>query len=91
MVAFGNNQRLETNSWQLETARAVSAPFDWKPNVWYRLKLLVENTSAGKTRIRGKAWPVGEPEPDRWLIDRVDPILNKQGLPSIFADAQLEV
>jgi hypothetical protein len=33
----------------------------------------------------------GEPEPDRWLIDRVEPILNKQGLPTIFADAQLEV
>jgi hypothetical protein len=27
LVAFGNNQRLELNSWQPETARAVSAPF----------------------------------------------------------------
>ncbi len=91
LVAFGNNQRLEMNSWQPEIARAVSAPFAWKPNTWYRLKLRVENTSDGKTRIRGKAWPTGEPEPDSWLIDRVDPIPNKQGSPGLFADAQFGV
>lgn len=88
LVAFGNSQRLEMNSWQPETARAAAAPFAWKPNTWYRLKLRVENTADGKTRIRGKAWPVGEPEPEPWPIDRVDPIPNKQGSPGIFADAQ---
>ena len=91
LVAFGNNQRLEMNSWQPETARAVSAPFALKPDTWYRLKLRVENASDGKTRIRGKAWPAGEPEPDGWLIDRVDPIPNKQGSPGLFADAQFGV
>ncbi len=91
LVAFGNNQRLEMNSWQPETARAVSAPFAWKPNTWYRLKLRVENTSDGKTRIRGKAWPTGDPEPGGWVIDRVDPIPNKQGSPGLFADAQFGV
>src|SRR6185436_15131476 len=88
LVAFGNNQRLEMNSWQPETARAVSAPFAWKPDVWYRLKLRVANTPDGKTRIRGKAWPAAEPEPAAWPIDRIDPIPNKQGSPGIFADAQ---
>lgn len=91
LVAFGNNQRLEMNSWQPETVRAVSAPFTWKPDTWYRLKLRVENTSEGKTRIRGKAWLAKEPEPDGWLIDRVDPIPNKQGSPGLFADAQFGV
>ena len=76
------------NSWQPETTRAVSAPFACKPNTWYRLKLRVENTADGKTRIRGKGWPAAEPEPDRWPIDRVDPIPNRQGSPGIFADAQ---
>jgi outer membrane protein assembly factor BamB len=88
LVAFGNNQRLEMNSWQPETARAASAPYAWKPNTWYRLKLRVENTADGKTRIRGKAWPTADPEPQAWLIDRVDPIPNRQGSPGIFADAQ---
>jgi outer membrane protein assembly factor BamB len=88
LVAFGNNQRLEMNSWQPEVARAVSAPFVWKPDTWYRLKLRVENNADGKTRIRGKAWLAAEPEPAEWPIDRVDPIPNRQGSPGIFADAQ---
>jgi len=88
LVAFGNNQRLEMNPWQPETARAVSVPFDWKPDTWYRLKLRVDNATDGKTRIRGKAWPVGQPEPAEWLIDRVDPIPNRQGSPGLFVDAQ---
>jgi len=91
LVAFGNNQRLEMNSWQPETARAVSAPFAWKPDTWYRLKLRVDNSSDGTTRIRGKAWSAAEPEPDGWLIDRTDPIPNKQGSPGLFADAQFGV
>jgi outer membrane protein assembly factor BamB len=91
LVAFGNNQRLEMNSWQPEIARAVSASFPLKPDTWYRLKLRVDNNSDGKTRIRGKAWPAAEAEPDGWLIDRVDPIPNKQGSPGLFADAQFGV
>jgi hypothetical protein len=91
LVAFGNNQRLEMNSWQPEVARAVSTPFAWKPDTWYRLKLRVENTADGKTRIRGKAWPAADPEPAEWPIDRVDPIPNRQGSPGIFTDAQFGV
>ena len=79
------------NSWQPEVARAVSATFAWKPGTWYRLKLRVDNTTDGKTRIRGKAWPAAEPEPEAWPIDRIDPIPNKQGSPGIFADAQFGV
>ncbi|HTQ55261.1 MAG TPA: PQQ-binding-like beta-propeller repeat protein [Bryobacteraceae bacterium] len=91
LVAFGNNQRLEMNSWQPEVARRVSAPFELKPDTWYRLKLRVENTPDGKTRVRGKAWAVSDPEPEAWLIDRTDPIPNKQGSPGLFADAQFGV
>src|SRR5947207_191753 len=81
LFAFGNNQRLEMNSWQPEVTRAVSTPYAWKPNTWYHLKLRVDNQSNGKTRIRGKAWVTGETEPEAWPIDRVDPIPNKQGSP----------
>ena len=91
LVAFGSNQRLEMNSWQPEVARVVSVPHEWKPDTWYRLKLRVENQPDGKTRIRGKGWPATEPEPDGWLIDRIDPIPNKQGSPGLFADAQFGV
>jgi hypothetical protein len=91
LFAFGNNQRLEMNSWQPEVTRAASAPFEWKPDTWYRLKLRVENQPDGKTRIQGKAWPAAEPEPAAWLIDKIDPIPNKQGSPGIFTDAQFGV
>jgi outer membrane protein assembly factor BamB len=88
LVAFGNANKLELNSWQPETTRVASAKASWKANTWYRLKLRAENTADGKTRIRGKAWPAAEPEPDGWMIDREDPIPNRQGSPGIFADAQ---
>src|SRR5205085_3431705 len=91
LFAFGNNGRLEMNAWQPEVARVASAPFEWKPNVWYRLKLRVENMADGKTRIRGKAWPAADPEPAQWPIDKVDSIPNRQGSPGIFADAQFGV
>jgi hypothetical protein len=91
LFAFGNNQRLEMNSWQPEVQRAASAPFTFKPDTWYRLKLRVENLADGKTRIRGKAWPVAETEPQQWLIDHTDPIPNREGSPGIFADAQFGV
>lgn len=91
LFAFGNNGRLEMNAWQPETARVASAPFEWKPNVWYRLKLRVENMADGKTRIRGKAWPAADAEPAQWPIDKIDPIPNRQGSPGIFSDAQFGV
>jgi len=91
LIAFGNNQRVEMNSWEPEVARRVSAPFELKPDTWYHLKLRVENTADGKSRIRGKAWPTGATEPDTWLIDRTDPIPNKEGSPGLFADAQFGV
>jgi outer membrane protein assembly factor BamB len=91
LVAFGNNQRLEMNSWQPEVQRVAAAPFAWKPNVWYHLKLRVQNQDDGKTHVQGKAWPTGEPEPSAWLIDKVDSMPNRQGSPGIFGDAQFGV
>jgi outer membrane protein assembly factor BamB len=91
LVLFGNHQRLELESWQPETARTVKVPFAWKADTWYRLKLEVQNMPDGKTRVRGKAWPVGESEPGSWLIERVDTIPNRNGSPGIYADAPFEI
>ena len=87
LVLFGNAQRMELFSWQPETARTVTAPFAWKPDTWYRMKLRVENMDGGKTRVRGKAWPRDAAEPQAWLIDRTDPIGNREGSPGLFGDA----
>ena len=91
LILFGNHQRLELEAWQPETTRTVAVPFAWKADAWYHLKLQVENLPDGKTRIRGKAWAVGEAEPAAWLIEKIDPIANRQGSPGIYSDAPFEV
>jgi hypothetical protein len=91
LALFGNSQRIELQSWQVEATRTVKKPFAWKPDTWYRLKLRVENLPGGKVRALGKAWPASEPEPAEWLIERIDPIGNRRGSPGIYADAPSEI
>jgi len=87
LALYGNEQKLKIEPWEPEIQRTVSVPFEWKPDAWYRLKLRVENMPDGKVRARGKAWAVGQPEPAVWMIEKIDPIGNKEGAPGIFAAA----
>ncbi len=91
LTLYGNSQTLHIEPWQPETKRTESKPFAWKPDTWYRLKLQVENLPDGKTRARGKAWLASEPEPAAWMIERIDPIPNRQGAPGIFGNALAEI
>jgi outer membrane protein assembly factor BamB len=91
LTLFGNAQKLELQSWQPETERTVSKAFPWKANTWYRMKLRVENAPDGKVLARGKVWPVSEPEPAAWTIEKTDPQGNRQGSPGIYADAPFEI
>jgi outer membrane protein assembly factor BamB len=86
LVLFGNVQKIELRSWQIEPKRSVSKPFAWKANTWYRLKLEVQNLPGGKTRARGKAWPASDEEPAEWTIEWTDPIGNRHGSAGVFAD-----
>ena len=88
LVLYGNSQRLKLEPWEPETARTVTVPLAWKPDTWYRLKLRVENMANGQVRARGKAWPVGEAEPEAWQIDKTDAIGNREGAPGFFVNAQ---
>ena len=91
LTLYGNSQMLHLEPWQPETARTKTIPFAWKPDAWYRLKLEVANLPDGKTRARGKAWPAGEPEPAAWMIERIDPIPNRQGAPGVFGNGLAEL
>lgn len=91
LVLYGNAQKLHLEPWQPEVARTVTVPFEWKKDAWYRMKLRVENLPDGQVRARGKVWPAGSPEPEAWLIERVDPIGNHQGSPGVFGNALAEV
>jgi outer membrane protein assembly factor BamB len=88
---YGNTQMLMLEPWQPEIKRTKSVAFAWKPDTWYRLKLEVQNLPDGKTRARGKAWPANEPEPSAWMIERIDPIPNRQGAPGIFGNGLAEL
>ena len=88
LVLYGGAQKLKLEPWEPETERTVTVPFAWKPNSWYHLKLRVENTADRKVRVRGKAWPKGDAEPEAWAIDKTDPIGNHMGAPGVFAAAQ---
>ena len=88
LVLYGTTQKLKLEPWEPEIERSVTLDYDWEPDTWYRLKLRVQNLPDGQVRAQGKAWPVGEAEPDAWLIDRVDPIGSRQGSPGLFLDAQ---
>lgn len=91
LTLYGNSQMLHIEPWQPEIKRTVSVPFAWKPDTWYRMKLEVQNLPDGKTRARGKVWPVGEAEPAAWMIERIDPIPNRQGAPGIFGNGLSEI
>ena len=91
LTLYGNSQTLHIEPWQPEITRTNAVPFAWKPDTWYRLKLQVENLPDGTTRARGKAWAVGEPEPAAWMIERIDPIPNRQGAPGIFGNGLAEL
>jgi outer membrane protein assembly factor BamB len=91
LVLYGNSQMLHLEPWQPETKRTVAIPFAWKPDTWYRMKLQVENLPDGKTRARGKVWLASETEPTAWMIERIDPIPNRQGAPGLFGSALAEL
>jgi outer membrane protein assembly factor BamB len=91
LVLYGNSQMLHLEPWQPETARTVKLPFSWKPDTWYRMKLQVENLPDGKVRARGKVWAASEAEPAAWMLERIDPIPNRQGAPGIFGSALAEL
>jgi outer membrane protein assembly factor BamB len=87
LVLFGNGQKIELQPWQANPAMTVSAPFQWKPEIWYHVKLRVENLKDGTTRVQGKAWPKDEQEPTAWTVEKLDKIGHKHGAPGIYADS----
>jgi hypothetical protein len=91
LTLFGNNQKLELQTWQPDVSRTAVKSYPIKGDTWYRLKLRVEPAADGKVLARGKAWKKDEPEPAGWMIERVDPTPNMNGAPGIYADAPNEV
>lgn len=90
LILYGNAQQLKIEPWEPEIQRTAMVPFEWKQDKWYHLKLRVENQKNG-VHVYGKVWPTGDPEPEKWTIEKVDPIGNREGAPGVFADAEFGV
>lgn len=87
LILFGNNQRIELHPWQTARAMTVAAPFAWKADTWYRLKLRVQNQPDGTARVQGKVWPREAAEPAVWNVEKIDRIPHREGSPALYADA----
>jgi outer membrane protein assembly factor BamB len=84
---MGQHQDLQVRSWtsQLERfSRTVKTP--WKPDTWYTIKLRA-STSGGKAVLKGKVWPRGEKEPEKWTLEGTDEVGNLVGSPGLFGNA----
>lgn len=59
-------------------------PFEWKQDVWYRMKMRVDRKGEGGL-VRGKVWPRSEPEPAAWTVEMEDPLPTLNGSPGLAA------
>ncbi len=78
----GNYQEIEISS-NMERIKE-SAPFKWRPNVWYRMKTRVDGQPDGSNIIRAKVWERDQPEPDDWTIEVVHKNGHPEGSPGIY-------
>lgn len=86
LMLAGNRQELRLLSWDVVPRVDKSIPWEWKGDTWYRLKLTTVN-QGDKVLVRGKAWEVGKPEPEKWTVEFLDPVPNTQGAPTIYGYA----
>jgi outer membrane protein assembly factor BamB len=83
LFMIGNDQELRLGTWDAQKRIEKKLPFPWKEKTWYRLKITA-SVVAGKGIVKGKVWPRGEPEPEKWTLEIEDPVPNKRGAPLIY-------
>ena len=90
MDLMGAHQKIQLRSWASDLRVEKSVPFPWDPNVWYTMKFRVDQQGE-KALVRGKVWKKGEPEPQEWTIETVDPHPIRQGSPGIYGFSQVDI
>ncbi|MFP6753060.1 MAG: serine/threonine protein kinase, partial [Pirellulaceae bacterium] len=66
---------------------AETIDFDWKPDVWYRVKFQA-SVQDGVAVLKGKVWPREDDEPTTWVLEATDQAPNLQGSPGLFGNAK---
>jgi len=85
----GNYNEISVQSWPAHQRLGANAKFVTEPDVWYTMKLDVD-VDGGQAVVRGKVWKKGEPEPEKWNMEAVDPHPNLSGSPGLFVYAQTD-
>jgi outer membrane protein assembly factor BamB len=67
-----------------------SVPFPWDPDVWYTMKLRVDQ-QGDKALVRGKVWKRGEPEPAEWTVTAEDPHPVRSGSPGLYGFSPVDI
>jgi outer membrane protein assembly factor BamB len=86
LMFFGNNRLLRLVSWDALPRIEKNMPWDFKPGVWFRMKLTIE-VLGEKALVRGKVWEADKDEPKEWTLEVEDPVPNKEGAPALYANA----
>jgi outer membrane protein assembly factor BamB len=87
---MGKRQKLQLRSWISELRIEKTIPFEWDPEVWYSLKLQVDQLE-NKAAIKGKVWPKDQKEPEDWTITTEDPHPIRFGSPGLYGVSYTEV
>jgi outer membrane protein assembly factor BamB len=87
---MGKRQKLQLRSWISELRIEQTIPFEWDPEVWYSLKLQVDQFE-NKAVIKGKVWRKDQNEPEDWTITTEDPHPIRFGSPGLYGVSYTEV
>lgn len=87
MTIRSGNRQLRVYSWTSHDHRtAADTAFEPKPDVWYRMKLRVEQQD-GQALVQGKMWPRDEDEPASWSLEMTDKAPVESGSPGLYGNA----
>ena len=87
MILLGTSEitrTLRLVTWDPMPRLRKDIDFDWKADAWYSMKLSV-HIQSGRAMVRGKVWPRGTEEPEKWTIEMEDPYPNGAGSPGLYA------
>ena len=76
-------RQIRIQSWDGRRRIDEGVDFDWAPDVWYTVKLVVEQKEK-TAHVRAKVWKKGEAEPEKWLIDFEDRNPNRTGAAAVY-------
>jgi hypothetical protein len=91
MELLGPHQEIRVNPWAAEEQDlATRVPFDWAPETWYTMKLVVDQEGDEEV-VRGRVWKTGDPEPEGWTVEARYPLPIREGSPGLTCDSGVDV